>query len=212
MAGLLEARLALVARWCRPFQEVADVGAGAGRLSRYLARLGHKVWASELRPQGVRHLAESVAGYDIQVVAGDGLRAFAALPPLAVIAGMGGVTIARILQPAPPNLTVIVQPMQGWRRLREVLATGPWRLLNVGLVVEKGRFYPTWMVQRNAVRSRWHPLLPVEFRTEPGYAAWLRELWRQREQARRPRPEELRFFDALEEEMRAWGERNCTNA
>jgi tRNA (adenine22-N1)-methyltransferase len=212
VAGLLEARLALVAQWCRPFEEVADVGAGAGRLSRYLARLGHKVWASELRPRGVQHLAESVEGYDIQVVAGDGLHAFANLPPLAVVAGMGGVTIAKILQSAPPNLTVIVQPMQGWRRLREVLATGPWRLLNVGLVEEKGRFYPTWMVQRAAVRSGWHPVLPVEFRGEPAYGAWLCELWRQREQVRRPRLEDLRFFDALEEEMRAWGERNCTNA
>jgi tRNA (adenine22-N1)-methyltransferase len=96
-------------------RSVADIGAGDGQLSRHLAARGLRVIATESRPGPFARLRAALPGFDCRF--GQGLEV---LQPGevegAVIAGMGGRTIARILEASPQVVGrldwLILQPQQ----------------------------------------------------------------------------------------------------
>jgi len=94
---------------------VADVGAGDGQLARHLAARGLRVVATERRPASFARLHAAVPDLDCRQ--GEGL---AVLRPGevegAVVAGMGGHRIIRILAEAPEVARaldwLVLQPQQ----------------------------------------------------------------------------------------------------
>ncbi|MBX5466468.1 MAG: class I SAM-dependent methyltransferase [Firmicutes bacterium] len=206
----LEPRLALVADWCRPYAVVADIGAGGGQLSRYLADHGHSVIATERSAPGAAVLRQALAGCPSAVVRqGDGFQALRDLGrpfDVAVVAGMGGPTILRIVSEAPWGVPVVVQPMQGWRALRQGLAAAAFRWVKAGLCHQRDRFYPAWMVVRADEGQRFEPLVPREMACHPEYPAWLEREWQRgmRSTRRQKTPSEAVWLEVIGEEVQRW--------
>lgn len=105
---VLDARLAAVAAKVRPGVPVADIGCDHGKLSAFLAQSGKSpyVIAADLRPEPLSKAKDTVrrAGQadKVECRLGNGLSVISAGEVKdIVIAGMGGETIAEILEAAP---------------------------------------------------------------------------------------------------------------
>ena len=135
----------------RQAHRVADVGAGHGALSTWLARLGHRVIATEASPGPFAELCANLERWQAGVEARQG----AGLEPLAtgevdaaVVAGMGARTMLAIADQAPGRGVrfLVLQCMQR----RELVA--PWitdrgfTLLQFSDVHDHGRLYPAWLL------------------------------------------------------------------
>lgn len=140
-----------IADWVAPFHCVADIGAGAGRLSKLLTRRGHEVWATEFGTGSLEMLTRGVAGESVIVNAGDGLWAIRGLSVDAVvIAGMGARRIGRILDQRDilPNRPVFfVQPMQGLLWMHRYILDNRGDVQRARLVRDRARLYPVWQVR-----------------------------------------------------------------
>jgi len=96
-------------------RSLADVGAGDGQLARHLAARGLRVVATERRPASFERLRAAAGGLDCRL--GEGLDV---LRPGevegAVLAGLGGHSIARILGGSPAVARsldwLVLQPQQ----------------------------------------------------------------------------------------------------
>ena len=129
---------------------VADIGSGHGRLALAAAALGARVVATELTEASFARLRADLAGGDDRVEArrGDGL---AALAPgeveVAVIAGLGGRGILRILDRAPwlPHWLVL-QPMQDPQLVAGWLSARGWPCTETR-IAQRGRWYLGWRVE-----------------------------------------------------------------
>lgn len=127
---------------------VADVGCGDGQLTAALRARGHRVVAIE-KSAGPAARAEARIG---AVRIGDGLQP---LVPgeveVAAIAGMGGETIAGILDRAPAVVSslrlLVLQPVQRERRLREWLAGRGFAVVDERPAMERGRRYTVLVVR-----------------------------------------------------------------
>jgi tRNA (adenine22-N1)-methyltransferase len=147
-------RLRALLELCPPDGPVADIGSGHGRLARELKRRdpSRQVFATEINrgPQAeLRRLLGPVSG--VQVLEGEGLRPLSELSCRGVvIAGMGGVTIAQMLQRdrdvAGRLEWLLLQPAQRTERLREWLETAGWPLRDHRQVVEKAHPYQLFLV------------------------------------------------------------------
>jgi len=124
---------------------VADVGAGDGQVALALAGAGARVIAVE-RTRGALERLRAAAAGRFQVRAGDGL---AALTPGevegCVIAGLGGSSIAAILQAAPEQLAalrwLVLGPHSENHRLETWLAGAGLLPEEVRFVTERRRLY-----------------------------------------------------------------------
>ncbi len=131
---------------------MVDVGAGDGQLSRSLALdAGCSVIAVELRPGSLARLRERVADLAVEVREGDGLAPIApGEAEVAVIAGMGGRSIERILKSRPEVVAglrlVVLQPMQGADGLRAALMEAFGEMEETS-VVDSGRRYTVLTVR-----------------------------------------------------------------
>jgi len=122
---------------------VADVGTGDGHLAAWLAAGGRRVLATENK-SGPRAVAARVLDpLGIECRLGDGLQPI--LPgevKVAVLAGLGGRAIFRILQTAPAVVVgldaLILQPMQHLAEMIEALEAADYRILE-RLPVDQGR-------------------------------------------------------------------------
>jgi tRNA (adenine22-N1)-methyltransferase len=110
---------------------VADVGAGDGQLARHLAARGLRVVATERRPASFERLHAAAPELDCRL--GEGLEV---LRPGevegAVLAGLGGHSIARILEGSPAVARsldwLVLQPQQHPELLVEWLAAAGYNV------------------------------------------------------------------------------------
>lgn len=179
----LENRLRLLAEWCQTWSRVADVGAGAGRLTRYLRDFGHEVVATEMSPAGWKILANGFRDDPgVTVLQGDGFLPLREYPVDAVVvAGMGPHTIAGILEHyevlahQPP---ILAQPMQGLWLFHEFLVRQRWQIVQAQFTLERGRIYGSWMLQNPEDSARLSPheqFILREFRQDPLYCRVLQD-------------------------------------
>ena len=121
-------RRALLVALCPPGEVVVDVGADHGHVARALGAI-----ATERQPERI-----AVRGSERWVIA-DGLRPFRRVD-VAVIAGMGANTIARILANGPRPGHALLHAQDDPPALRRWLAANGWRIAREGLAREAGRF------------------------------------------------------------------------
>jgi tRNA (adenine22-N1)-methyltransferase len=135
-------------------RSVADIGSGHGALAAALALRGMRVVATERTPGSFAALcADSMrlseanrAAFETRM--GDG---FAALAPgeveVAVIAGLGGRSIIKVLERAPwlPH-RVVLQPMQDAHLVGEWLRSRGWPA-HESRIVQGRRWYLGWLVE-----------------------------------------------------------------
>ena len=147
----LPRRLLPVAQLVPAGRSVADVGTGDGKLAAWLAAAGHRVIATENKP-GPRVEALRLLGpLGIECRLGDGLEPL--LPgevEVAVIAGMGGRTIGRILAGSPEVVAaleaLVLQPMQHGEELLADLLDRGYRLSGRVDVEQRSRVYSALLV------------------------------------------------------------------
>lgn len=236
----LPARLAAVAAHIPPGQPFADIGTDHALLPLALVASGHtpRAVASDAHPGPAAFAAQQVAEAGlagrVDVRHGDGLRV---LRPGevrgAVIAGMGGGTMRRILSDRPDLALgldwLLLQPVQGAGPLRRWLGASGYTLADEDLVQEDGRFYPIlWVLPGPAplgasgagaadpadplpdlgpiLWQKRHPLLPALTRQEIGAARrMLSKLGAARTDAGRRRAAELaERLRRLEELIACW--------
>jgi tRNA (adenine22-N1)-methyltransferase len=131
---------------------VADIGAGDGQVAVALAGSGARVIAVEHSAGALERLRGAAAGR-FQVRAGDGLEALApGEVEGCVIAGLGGLTIAGILQRAPEQVRalrwLVLGPHAENHRLETWLERAALLPRRVGFVVERRRLYQVIVVGR----------------------------------------------------------------
>ncbi len=130
---------------------VADVGAGDGQVAIALAAAGARVIAIERTQNTLERLRRATAGR-CEVRSGDGLTA---LTPGevegCVIAGLGGLSIAAILQAAPAQLRalrwLVLGPHSDNRPLEVWLAAAALAPREVRFVTERRRLYQIIVVE-----------------------------------------------------------------
>jgi len=151
MKTTLDARLSAVASLVRDGAYLADIGTDHAYIPIYLAengKISHAV-ASDIREGPLMRAEKNIcaAGLSdrIETVLTDGLSGFEQYPLTdVVIAGMGGLMIAAILDAADflkrtkPRL--ILQPMQHIPELRRYLSKG-WQVEKESIVGEGGKLY-----------------------------------------------------------------------
>lgn len=172
-----------------PDAPALDVGADHGLLAAALVASGRvpRAIASDVRASPLAGAAATIArlrlGDRVILRRADGLRA---IDPgevaTIVIAGMGGETIARILEAEPERRAsatrLVLAPHDEAPRLRRWLIARGHVLVDERLVEERGRFYPVIAAERGASRE----LSPLELavgprileRGGPVLARWLR--------------------------------------
>lgn len=144
----MPARLRAVAEAVPPGASVADIGCGDGQLTVHLRSLGHRVIPTE-RLSGPAARARERLG---EVRVGEGLEPLApGEVDAAVIAGMGGGTIARVLQRSPAVTgrleRLVLQPQQRLGELRAWLDKRGYHVLEERSAVDRGRTYTVLVVR-----------------------------------------------------------------
>lgn len=128
----------------------ADVGAGDGQLARHLAASGVRVIATERLPKPFARLQSALPGLDCRQ--GEGLEA---LRPGevegAVVAGMGGLRIVRILEGSPEVAHrlrwLVLQPQQHGDRLLGWLGPAGYAVSSRTEAAQAGRSYTVLVVR-----------------------------------------------------------------
>ena len=130
---------------------MADIGTGDGKLAAWLFRAGHRVIATENKPGPRLEALRLLEPLGIECRLGDGLQSL--LPgevEVAVIAGMGGRTIGRILAASPEVATslqaLILQPVQHAEELLSGLRTGCYRVSGGAETEQRSRPYSAFLV------------------------------------------------------------------
>jgi tRNA (adenine22-N1)-methyltransferase len=130
-------------------RSVVDVGAGDGQLARHLAARGVRVVATERRPASFHRLLAAVPQLDCRQ--GDGL---AVMRPGevegAVVAGMGGHSIQRILAGSPAVARsldwLVLQPQQHAGRLADWLDEAGYTVRTRTIAVQGRHSYTVLLV------------------------------------------------------------------
>jgi len=118
----------LVTEIARPGDVIVDVGADHGHVAHAVGAI-----ATEAAP-------ERIGRRDVPWVIGDGLAPFRHVD-IAIVAGMGALTIARILSAGPrPTRAVVVHAQDDPPVLRAWLAANGWRIDAEALAPEASRY------------------------------------------------------------------------
>lgn len=164
----LPPRLRVIAKKVPQGARLADIGTDHGYLPVWLLLNGriNAAIAADLRPGPLERAKETAHRYGqspyISFRLCNGLSGVSADEvDTVVIAGMGGETIAAILEAASwthGNKLLLLQPMTGAPRLRQWLQTHEYTILDETLVCEGNRLYSIWSVKGGIMR----PLSPAE--------------------------------------------------
>lgn len=151
MKTSLDARLLAAANFVRDGAYLADIGTDHAYLPIYLAQNGKisRAVASDIRKgplaRAERNIRAAGLSDKIETVLTDGLSGLERYPITdIVIAGMGGLMIASILDAADfirtAKLRLILQPMQHIPELRRYLSAG-WLVEKEAITEESGKLY-----------------------------------------------------------------------
>lgn len=160
-------RLLCCASMVQPGAKVADIGCDHGYLGIWLLREGQAafVTASDLRPQPLEKAKNNSVQYGtadkMEFSVADGLESIVpGSVDTVVCAGMGGDSIAHILEAAPwirdPAYTLILQPQTSGNDLRRWLGDNGFAIEEERLVRDSGFLYFTIRARYGAGR----PLTP----------------------------------------------------
>ena len=150
---------------------VLDLGAGAGALTRELARRARRVWAVELDPALARELERRFAGTNVRVVHADATRLRWPEEPFKVVANVPfarTTAILRRLLDDPSVALVAAELVVQWELAAKRAAVWPSTLTGVYW----GAWYRFALVRR---------LPPCAFAPEPSVAAGVLRIERRRE-------------------------------
>jgi len=125
---------------------VADVGCDHGKLSTYLIEndLAEKVFATDISAPSLEKAKKRSADMkinNIEFYLGDGLSVLNAPPECAVIAGMGGETVAHIIRHPNARTKLVLQPMKDQDVLYKALCDLNFYVDKVKIAHEGRRFY-----------------------------------------------------------------------
>lgn len=151
-------RLLCCAGMVRPGARVADVGCDHGYLGIYLLRqeIASFVAAMDLRPEPLEKARRNAARFGTEekmfFAVCDGLSAVGpGFVDTVICAGMGGDTIAGILEDCPwakdPEIHWILQPQSSGNDLRRWLGNHGYRILREVLIRDSGFLYSVLEVQ-----------------------------------------------------------------
>lgn len=148
----LTPRLQALADRVRPNSSVTDVGTDHGYVPAWLVQAGRcsRVWATDIQKGPLRNAEETLqeeglAG-QIELRLGPGLAPMRGEAPQCIlIAGMGGILMAEILEADLPIARgaeqLLLQPMSGVIELRRWLVTHGFKIVGEALVQEGHRMY-----------------------------------------------------------------------
>lgn len=146
----LDARLNTIAEFAGKCETLADIGADHGRLGARLLLTGqcaHVIFTdiSEMSLAKASRLINRLKLAErATFLVGDGALALSRAPDAAVIAGMGGVTIAEIVEAGKVRLggaRLILQPNVAVYELRKRLARAGYEIIDERLARAAGRQY-----------------------------------------------------------------------
>ena len=121
------ARRAAICELCPAGEVIVDVGADHGHVAAELGAI-----ATERHPHIIQRS-------DVRWVVADGLRPFRRVD-VAIIAGMGALTIAGILEAGPRPAAAVLHAQDDPIALRRWLAANGWRIEAESLAPEAGRY------------------------------------------------------------------------
>jgi len=157
--SVLTPRLRAIADCIPSGAVVADVGTDHGYIPVYLCKTGQieRGLAMDLRPGPLSRAQHNIERYgltgQIETRLSDGLVALQiGEADTAVIAGMGGLLIAQILEQAPFYLDAyILQPMTATAELRQYLESHGYRITHERLAREDDKLYTIMTVKRGTM-------------------------------------------------------------
>ena len=125
---------------------VADIGCDHGKLSVYLLQnnLAKSVIATDISAESLekaKKLAEKEGIESISFFVGDGFDAVSKTPDAAVICGMGGDVIAKIIAHPKAQTRLVLQPMKDSDILFQALFDYGFSIEKEKIVREDNRFY-----------------------------------------------------------------------
>ena len=153
----LDPRLSLVAEMLGECVCCADIGSNHGRLGAYLLQNNRcqRVLLTDISAASLERAREIIAltgmRSRVRFCVGDGAQAIDEPVDAAVIAGMGGETIARILEMSEGRLDgakIVVQPNVAAEEMRIRLTKAGWRIADEALAKDGRRIYPVLRVER----------------------------------------------------------------
>ncbi len=145
----LEAILSLL----DPCESIVDIGSDHGYLARMIAdkNLARRIHVTDVAEGPLSSAKENLMGYPVEYYLMDGLKGFTLPLNAAVIAGMGGELIARIVEESLEIFCgldyFVVQPMQQLSHLRRTLYELGFYLEKEVLVREE-KFYEILLYRR----------------------------------------------------------------
>lgn len=150
----LSNRLSAILAFVPKAKVVADIGCDHGFVSIRLIQDGiaERVLASDVNEGPLLRAKEHVKQYGlsnfIQLRLSDGMHAITSQDEVetAVIAGMGGKLMVRILSDALKNglaiSNLVLQPQSEWEALRSFLRKHGYQITNENMIYEDGKYYP----------------------------------------------------------------------
>ena len=155
----LDPRLSMIADMLGTCVCCADIGSNHGRLGAYLIQNKRcdRVLLTDISSaslDGARELI-GLLGYNgsVRFCVGDGAAAIDEDVDAAVIAGMGGETIAHILETSLGRLDgakIVLQPNVAAAELRCCLTADGWKITDEDLAKDGRRIYPVLRIERGA--------------------------------------------------------------
>ena len=146
----LDPRLSMIAEMLGVCECCADIGSDHGRLGAFLLQNGQcsRMCLTDISDASLQKARKLIAllGLDAKVdfYVGDGALALKKPVDAAVIAGMGGETIAHILENSEDRLNgarILLQPNVAAPHLRERMNACGWKIINENLVRDGRRIY-----------------------------------------------------------------------
>ena len=147
----LDPRLSKIAEMLGTCEVCADIGSDHGRLGAFLLQNGQcsKVYLTDISAPSLdkaRKLCALIGFRDeVQFRVGDGALALDARADSVVIAGMGGETIADIIENSDGRLdgaVLLLQPNVAAPQLRRRLNAAGWKIVDEALAKDGRRIYP----------------------------------------------------------------------
>ncbi|MBP5416251.1 MAG: SAM-dependent methyltransferase [Clostridiales bacterium] len=152
---VLSPRLQTVASMIPSCETIVDVGSDHGKLGAWCLRenLCRKVIATDIHELPAKRTAERMKEENFEerseVLVTDGLKGVSLSSDMtAVIAGMGGLEICKILNSAlksddsiPKNMAFVLQPQRSFYEVRSFLSENGFSIRKEKISIERGHFY-----------------------------------------------------------------------